>query len=47
MFVCSTTNYNTVSIAVMVKKKSSTSSDDSAERIDHARQLLRGGDKIR
>jgi len=47
MFVCSTTNYNLVSIAGMEKKKSSTSSDDSAERIDHARQFLRGGDKIR
>ena len=41
MFVCSTTNYNAVSIAVMAKK--STSSDDSAERIDHAWQFLRGG----
>lgn len=47
MFVCSTTNYNLVSIAVMEKKKSSTSSDDSAERIDYARQFLRGGDMTR
>lgn len=47
MFVCSTTNYNLVFTAVMEKKKASTSSDDSAARIDHARQFLRGGDKVR
>ena len=47
MFVCSTTNYTLVCTAVMEKKNASTSSDDSAARIDHARQFLRGGDNVR
>ena len=46
-FVCSVTDYNQVVMTVMERKRASTLSDDSAERIDHARQFLRGGDKIR
>jgi hypothetical protein len=41
-FVCSTTNWNAVAMAVMERKKALAPSNDR-ERIDHARLYLQGG----
>ena len=47
MFVCSTTNHPLVSIAVLEKKRSLTSSDDRVDCMNSARQYLQGGADVR